>query len=319
MEKKDTLYSILTAVLLVLAAAFLLRSMLLPALISLALSPIPLLLLLHQKTAAQKKADTDIADLSKALDAEKAQHERELRKLAQSSIEDLEDFRSILSHQLRMPLSIVQGYADILIKDMVTDEDTKKEYLAKIVDRTQYISELLSNQLSIYRNVDEAEPVFKHIDLISLVNRAGEDMQTVAMNVGIEIQCVTALSSLMIDADPYQLNKVLFNILENSLKYMGRDGHISLLTVLEGEHAFITIRDDGMGLDSEETSHIFELNYQGSNKKAGHGHGLYLAKHAVEAHGGTISAQSAPGMGMSIRITLPLRHENTAESLETDK
>ena len=70
-----------------------------------------------------------------------------------------------------------------------------------------------------------------------------------------------------------------------------------------------------MGM-TRETSHIFELNYQGSNKinGHGHGHGLYLASQAAQAHGGTISASSAPCMGMAIKITLPLRQSKTGEN-----
>lgn len=76
----------------------------------------------------------------------------------------------------------------------------------------------------------------------------------------------------------------------------------------EHKTAHITIKDDGMGLANEETSHIFELNYQGSNKieGRGYGHGLYLAQRAAQAHGGSITAASAPGMGMAIKISLPL-------------
>ena len=72
--------------------------------------------------------------------------------------------------------------------------------------------------------------------------------------------------------------------------------------------AQVVVQDDGLGLDAEETSHIFELDFQGSNRVPGqgHGHGLYLVKRAVEGQGGTISASSRPGCGMTLRFTLPL-------------
>ena len=314
-KHNQTFYTIAVFFILLLAAVLLFLSLYVPAVLCAALSFVPLVFALREKQAALDEAGKTAENYAKALEAQEVDHAQELQRAKAASLEELEDFRSVLSHQLRMPLSIVQGYADILIKGLVSDEDAKREYLQKIVDRTQYISELLSNQLSIHRNVDEIKPVFDEIDLISLLRRAAEDMQTVAKNQGIEIQSISAVDSLIIEADAHQLNKVVFNIIENSLKYMGREGRVNIVTEQLGKNAVITIKDDGLGLDSEETSHIFELSYQGSNKITGHGHGhgLYLAQRATEAHGGTISATSSPGMGMAIKITLPLRQSAQAE------
>lgn len=243
--------------------------------------------------------------ISLAGDEAKA-HSDELAALSKLNREALEDFRSLMSHQLRMPLSIVQGYAGLLEKDIITDEVLKKEYLGKIVDRTQYISDILTKRLAACRTSDEIALEFSNFDLIALLRQIGEDMQTVAKNHGIDIQTIFTLDSLYIRGDFYQLSKVIFNILENSLKYMGREGRVTIMAEISGPFVTITIKDDGFGLEEGQTQHIFELNFQGSNKTTGHGHGLYLAKAAVEAHGGTITASSSQGMGMSIKISLPL-------------
>ena len=107
-------------------------------------------------------------------------------------------------------------------------------------------------------------------------------------------------------ADAYLLNRVLFNLLENALKYMGRPGVITIRIRRQGDSVSLLVQDDGMGLPSEETAHIFEPNYQGSNHVGGQGYGLYLVRRAIEGHGGTVSAQSAPGRGLGISMTLPL-------------
>ena len=107
-------------------------------------------------------------------------------------------------------------------------------------------------------------------------------------------------------ADTYLLSRVLFNLLENALKYMGRPGAITIRVLKLESNASILVQDDGLGLPAEETAHIFEPNYQGSNHVGGQGYGLYLVRRAIEGHGGTVSAQSAPGRGMGISITLPL-------------
>lgn len=317
MKKEDSsFFYIISALLLLLSVLLLLLSLYVYAVICSILACIPLFLMIRQKKAELEDAHKTADHYAKALEVQAGHHAQELQKLSHASIAELEDFRSVLSHQLRMPLSIVQGYADILIKDMVSDEDAKKEYLQKIVDRTQYISELLSQQLSIHRNMGEIEPVFEEVDIISLLRRAAEDMQTVAKNQGIEIQSISSEDSLIAEIDSSLLNKVVLNIIENSLKYMGREGRVNIVTSSDVEHVTINLKDDGVGLDSEETARIFELNYQGSNKISGkgHGHGLFLAKRAVEAHGGTISASSAPGMGMSIKIILPLHQKKDLQN-----
>ena len=107
-------------------------------------------------------------------------------------------------------------------------------------------------------------------------------------------------------ADTYLLNRVLFNLLENALKYMGRPGVITIRILRQGDSASLLVQDDGLGLPAKETAHIFEPNYQGSNHVGGQGYGLYLVRRAIEGHGGTVSAQSAPGRGLGISMTLPL-------------
>lgn len=315
MKKQDHAICIASIVLLVLSIYFIELNIIPVAIISLVFAIIPLLLKIRSLTKINETDEKTVEEQLETIKNERQQHANSIQKANQKALDEIEDFRSVLSHQLRMPLSIVQGYADILVRDLVIDEDVKKEYLHKIVDRTNYISSILANQLSIHRSMDEILPAFLEIDLIDLLRRVGEDLQTIAGNQGIQIQTLSTIDSLIIEADAHQLNKVIFNIVENSLKYMGREGHITIYTEVHGETVCITIKDDGLGLDSEETKHIFEHSYQGSNNVSGHGHGLYLAKHATEIHGGSISATSAPGMGMSTKITLPI-HQPKEKVLE---
>lgn len=130
-------------------------------------------------------------------------------------------------------------------------------------------------------------------------------MEKVAADSGVVIQTLSAQDEIEMDADRFQLNKAIFNIIENSCKYMGRPGLVTLRAGCDENSVTITVKDDGLGLPSDETAHIFEFNYQGSNGRTGHEHGLYLVKETISAHRGTISASSAPGLGMEIRIVLP--------------
>ena len=148
---------------------------------------------------------------------------------------------------------------------------------------------------------------YSEIDLIDLVSQAAADIRTAAAEQGVSVQVVSQEVQLMAQVDSYLLNRALFNLLENAIKYMGRPGIVTIRVVQKGDQVDIQVRDDGLGLAEEEATHIFEANFQGSNRVRGQGYGLYLVKRTVEAHGGAVSAESGLGRGMSITLTLPLR------------
>lgn len=239
------------------------------------------------------------------LNALRRRQSEELLQAAAANRAEMDTFRSSLSHSLRMPAAIIQGYADLLISGVVTEDSVRDEYLRKISDRSQYLTEAISRQVSAGETLNTSKLNYSDLDLLTLVRQAASDMQTAAANQGVTIQVVSPLSQFPMRADAYLLNRVFFNLLENSLKYMGRPGVITIRVLQEENGVSVRVQDDGMGLDAQETAHIFEPKFQGSNHTHGQGYGLYLVKQAVESHGGTISAQSMPGRGMSITMVLP--------------
>lgn len=226
-------------------------------------------------------------------------------KMEEQAQQEAEELRSTLAHGLRMPLSIIQGYADLLSGNMVQDEGTRTEYLEKIAQRCQYMTEILSRQFSFQDAVRKRKLHYEQFDLLQLINQAVDDMKATAEDHGIGIRVIAQEQALPVELDSYLIHQILFNLMENAIKYMGRPGSITLLALKEGENVLLRAKDDGIGLSSEETEHIFELHFQGGNKTRGKGHGLYLVRQIVEAHGGTISAESSVGQGMGISITLP--------------
>lgn len=235
----------------------------------------------------------------------KQQHDQALAEIRSQSRSEMDAFRSSLSHSLRMPVAIIQGYAELLSSGVITDEKTVAEYLEKINQRSQYMTEAISRQFSVADNMDSSKLSYSDLNLIALVQQAATDMQTAANEKGVKIQVISPEEQLHIQGDAYLLNRVLFNLLENALKYMGRPGVITIRVLSQENSASLIVQDDGLGLPTEETTHIFEPNFQGSNHTGGQGYGLYLVRRAIEAHGGTVSAQSVPGQGMGIFMTLP--------------
>ena len=282
-------------------------------LICLALALVPLVISVLLLSSDCRRGAAREQELGRQLEEEKEQSVRSLntaRLEAESQcLRKMDQFRSNLAHSVRVPLSIVQGYAELLCGDLVPDEAVRQEYLEKIVQRSKYIAEVLGQQLSEARSDEKLSLSCVKLDLLEMIRQAAKDFQTTADPHGIIIQVISGEAQVMVWADPYQLTKVFFNLVENSVKYMGREGIISVRVFSQEGNAHVVVKDDGLGLSAQETQHIFERNYQGSNRSGGHGHGLYLTRKIILAHGGTITAQSSPGQGMGIFITLPLLNQ----------
>ena len=144
------------------------------------------------------------------------------------------------------------------------------------------------------------------IDLIAIVEDTMKELQAFADSAGLIMQISAVQRPLYLKASALRIRILFRNIIDNSIKYMKRSGSLVITLSVVGDDIFIVLKDNGKGLPTEETPHIFELNYQGSNRISGNGLGLTQAKAIVESYGGTIYAKSTPNYGMGIYIQIPL-------------
>ena len=208
-------------------------------------------------------------------------------------------------------------------------EEKEKEYLGKIEELTA-LKETLSEKKSEETEVSplpadseinniinavidpllpplpETEEEGETIDLISIVEDTMKELQTFADSAGLIMQISSVQRPLYLRASALRIRILFRNIIDNSIKYMKRSGSLVITLSVVGDDIFIVLKDNGKGLPVEETPHIFELNYQGSNRISGNGLGLTQAKAIVESYGGTIYAKSTPNYGMGIYIQIPL-------------
>lgn len=168
-----------------------------------------------------------------------------------------------------------------------------------------------------YFPADALGLVFSHkrptieMDIISAAKDAMESLTPFAEAQNIKLHLSATNDKLMIMAEPESIRILFRNIIDNSIKYMGRAGHMIITISLLGDDIFVILKDTGKGLSEDETTHVFELNFQGSNRVSGNGLGLTQTKMIVEAFGGTIYAKSSPENGMAIYIQLPVSGKST--------
>lgn len=207
---------------------------------------------------------------------------------------------SLIDEAINPPVS--EETADIVLAD--TEEPPVPDAFPPAPEETPAAEEAppadtIHAFLSTKQNIVE-------MDLIAAARDAMESLSSFAEAQKIKLHLSTTCDSLLMKADPESIRILFRNIIDNSIKYMGRPGHMIITISLLGDDIFLILKDTGNGLSKDETFHVFELNFQGSNRVSGNGLGLTQTKMIVEAFGGTIYAKSSPGNGMAIYIQLPV-------------
>ena len=227
------------------------------------------------------------------------QKEEEIQTLSQ----DAQWLKRLLSHDFRMPMAIISGYGELLKNGDFSSRQEEIECISKICSNIDYLSTLFQVVLD---NNDEGLLRKEKFDLLSCVRETAGYVKTMAQKAGIAISVNSSKESVVFWGNRIVLMRAFFNLIENSLRYMNREGSI-VITLEETEREILIIyRDDGEGMEKEEAKRIMELCYQGSNGRTdGRGIGMFLVKKAVEENGGEIEIKTEKGKGMSIYMSFP--------------
>lgn len=217
---------------------------------------------------------------------------------------------SNVSHELRTPLASVKGYSSLLLSawQKIPDEE-KRDFVHEIDQASDRLRELIENLLDLSRLESGGLSIRKEpIDLAHVVNIALTDIQRKARRHHFTQELAQPLP--LVEADPRRIRQVLDNLLDNAVKYSREGTEIALRCEIKGQELATSVRDQGIGISAEDLEKIFDRFYRvdlGSVWKAGGaGLGLSICRRIVEAHGGSIWAESTPGQGSTLTFTLPL-------------
>ncbi len=220
------------------------------------------------------------------------------------------EFVANVSHELRTPLSLIKGYVETLLDDAHRDPELLRRFLQTIARHTDRLTYLIEDLLTLSRLESGAATLCRsQVALRELAERAIEDLQARAAERGAQLhnQVPAALSA---HADADRILQVLFNLVDNAIKY-GRPGGQVVIggRELDSRLVEVWVRDDGPGLPREALGRVFERFYRvdrnRSREQGGTGLGLAIVKHIVQSHGGEVRAESEPGKGACFFFTLP--------------
>jgi signal transduction histidine kinase len=234
----------------------------------------------------------------------------------QKKLADLKgDFIDHITHEFKTPLSTISVAVSSLKHPGIQKNSEKlheitgmiskqNHYLSQMIDHAIETSQLERNQLILYK---------KEVKIRSYLYEVIQEFRLENLDKKIIINEEYAIDDdLSYLLDPLQFSRIIFNLLNNSLKYSTTEPVIDI-RVSANEKLKIVISDNGPGIDKEDLSEIFTKFYRGKNKMnskvKGLGLGLYLVKKIVESHGGTVEAESKPGKGTTIIIQLPVNKE----------
>ena len=217
-------------------------------------------------------------------------------------------FVADVSHELRTPLTALRGRIEVTL----TRPRSRSEYEDTLRSLEREVARLtrLSEDLLLLARFDRGAltPRTEQVDLSGLLASVGEQVRPLAQARSQKL-VEDVEPDLGLRADPDQLIRLFFNLLDNALKFTGDGGRIELIGRRNGESITVEVSDTGAGIGPEHLDSVFDRFYraEGSRSRAtgGHGLGLAIASEIARAHGGTLSASSRLGEGSTFMVTLP--------------
>ena len=219
------------------------------------------------------------------------------------------DFVANVSHELKTPLTSISGYAETLAGPEV-DEATRRRFVATILGNTQRMIRLVDDLLDLSRieggrwNVSRVD-----VEIAALASESWEPFggKADARQVQFTMDIAPDAARAFVDADA--LRQIMGNLFDNALRYVPDAGHVRLRAATQDGGVLISVADDGIGIAAEHLSRIFERFYRvdpsRSREAGGTGLGLSIVRRMVEAHGGRVTAESAPREGTTISCWFP--------------
>lgn len=244
--------------------------------------------------------------------------EDEIGQLAESfnhmakALENLEEMRRAfianVSHELRTPMTSIQGFIEGILDGTIPPE-REREYLSIVSDETRRLSRLTNDLLDLARmESGEMKLTFVTFDINELIRRCIIKMENLIVKKNIQIEANFHENVALVYADKDSIERVLLNLLHNAVKFVSEGGQITIETAKAKGKIQVSVKDNGVGIDSEEIGLIWDRFYKSDKSrgkdKTGTGLGLAIVKNIINEHGQEIHVESELGKGTIFKFKL---------------
>lgn len=220
------------------------------------------------------------------------------------------EFISNFSHELKTPITSINGFAELLMADSVSEEE-RKEYAQIIYNESNRLLKLAKNTLLLSKL--EGQAIVTEKTLFSFDEMVESSLMLFAKEIeNKNINLITDLDKVKYYWDSNLLSQVVINLVSNAIKYSNDGGTLHVELRANSGYLFLSIKDNGIGMDGKTLEKIFDRYYQGdsSHKTEGNGLGLAIVKKIIDLCGGKIDVGSKLGEGTYFMVTLPERLPN---------
>lgn len=221
------------------------------------------------------------------------------------------EFVADVSHELKTPITSIMGYADTLLEGEY-DKETQDKFLKVIASEARRMAKLVTDLLILSRyDNNKVKKEITEFDLGDLVKKCQEKLQLEINKKGHEVECFVTANVPPVKADKDGIERVVLNIMTNSIKYTPENGNIKIYVGFVYNDAYIKIIDNGIGIPEEDLNRIFERFYRvdkaRTREMGGTGLGLSIAKEILDQNKGSIDIKSEKGKGTEVVIRIPTK------------
>ena len=226
-------------------------------------------------------------------------------------LDDMRDeFVSLVSHQVRTPLTSIRGYVELLLDgDAGPLTAEQQRFLRFVADGSKRLLELADDLLFISRvDAGKFELSLEDVDVVALARDAIQALHPVADRRGVELTLEAEEGTPAVHVDAHAVRQAVDNLLSNGVKFTPSRGRVTLRVHGRDDYVVVEVADTGIGIPESEQPRLFERFFRASNALThaipGTGLGLAIAKEIAEAHGGTLEVETTEGKGASFRLVL---------------
>ena len=230
------------------------------------------------------------------------------------------EFVADVSHELKTPITSIMGYADTLLEGEY-EKDIQERFLGVISSEAKRMARLVNDLLTLSKYDNKQNKCEKtEFDLGELVKQTQESLELEVKKKNQHIECYVTANVPMVYADKYGIERVVINILTNSIKYTPEGGNIKIYVGFVYNDAYIKIIDNGIGIPEKDLSRIFERFYRVDKARTramgGTGLGLSIAKEILDQNGGSIDIKSVQDKGTEVVIRVPTKAGENRQKIE---
>ena len=230
------------------------------------------------------------------------------------------EFVADVSHELKTPITSIMGYADTLLEGDY-EKDIQDRFLGVVSSEAKRMARLVNDLLTLSKYDNKQNKCEKtEFDLGELVKKTQESLELEVKKKNQNVECYVTANVPMVYADKYGIERVVINILTNSIKYTPEGGNIKIYVGFVYNDAYIKIIDNGIGIPEKDLTRIFERFYRVDKARTralgGTGLGLSIAKEILDQNGGSIDIKSVQDKGTEVVIRVPTKTVETRQKNE---